>query len=320
MPRGGTPGDNQDESGDISAVDVVALPWVFTQHQPLSTSEFIRAAKDRGIDLDELKLRQLYKHGVLTPFVMITDARQTGPRPISEKEPRAGGTLLAELRAARSDGRLVDLAEREFQARQPFTRPRNARQGWWNGLLYSQHQLTMLPHLTSYLSRCRYSYRHEQLYPRLPEPGAFLAVRGPQYRRIAVMAAALEARYLPTMDREYIQLVNAEIEEYREYRAAFDPVAMSRYLRYPPQRIKVDAYELLRAADRVNPLDGPLDQLMRRLPRDSWRYLKGPALSVMDLRTTAEILVRFYEDLAERGLATPLEGTPRGRRIRIPAA
>lgn len=303
-------GDSPGRDRDISSLDVVALPWVFTQHQPLSTSEFIRAARDRGVDLNKLQLRQLYKRGLLIPFVMLTGTQQTCPRPVTAPEPAARGTWLVELRAARNDGRLVDLAEHDFQPRQAFTRPRNAKPGWWNGLLYSHHQLVMLPHLVSYLSHCRYSYRHGQVYPRLPEPGAFLAGRAPQYRRIAVMAAALEARYLPVIDREYVQLINAEIEEYEAYRAAFDPIAMSSYLRYPPEIIRRDAQELLYTANLINPLDGPLDQLMRRLPRDSWQYLKGPAQSVMDLRTTAEILLRFYEDLAERGLATPLEITP----------
>jgi hypothetical protein len=32
----------------------------------------------------------------------------------------------------------------------------------------------------------------------------------------------------------------------------------------------------------------------------------------MDLRTTAEILLRFYEDLAGHGMALPLEATPAG--------
>ena len=59
-------------------------------------------------------------------------------------------------------------------------------------------------------------------------------------------------------------------------------------------------------------MDGPLDHLLRRLPRDSWQYLKGPARQAMDLRTTAEILLRFYEDLAGHGAATPLKTTPAG--------
>jgi hypothetical protein len=126
------------------------------------------------------------------------------------------------------------------------------------------------------------------------------------------MATALEARYLPTIDGDYVHIVNAEFDEYEAYRAGFDPVAMSQFLRYPSERVKKDADELLQAAGWINPLRGPLDQLMRRLPQDSWQYLKGPTRQVTDLRTTAEILLLFYEDLADREIASPLTTTPPG--------
>jgi hypothetical protein len=45
---------------------------------------------------------------------------------------------------------------------------------------------------------------------------------------------------------------------------------------------------------------------MRRAPRESWKELKDAALSAMDYRETAEILLLFYEDLASRGLTEPL--------------
>jgi hypothetical protein len=67
-------GENGDHSEGIalSSLEVAALPWVFTQHYPLSTSEFIRKARDRGVRLDELMLRQLYKRRVLIPLVAVT--------------------------------------------------------------------------------------------------------------------------------------------------------------------------------------------------------------------------------------------------------
>lgn len=311
MSAGGTAGSGLGEHTCLSAVDVAGLPWAFTQQHPLSSGEFIRAARDRGVDLDELTLRQLYKHRVLVPFVMVTDTRQGEPRAVAEPEPPAHGTWLLELRAARNDGRLVDLATQPFRRRLPFTVPPGARHGWWNGLFYSQHQLTVLPLLEGYLSECRYSYRNKRVYPRLPEPSVPLTVRAPQYRRIALMATALEARYLPVIDPDYVQLVTAEFDQYEAYRASFDPVAMSHFLGYPPELITKDADQLLLAVGRINPLSGPLDQLMRRVPRDSWRqYFSGPVLQVMDLRTTAEVLLRFYEDLAAHGMAAPLKATP----------
>ena len=45
---------------------------------------------------------------------------------------------------------------------------------------------------------------------------------------------------------------------------------------------------------------------MRRAPAKSRKYLKDAALIAMDDRIAAEILLRFYEDLALRGQAEPL--------------
>ena len=130
MPTGGTADSSPGKHAHASAVDIAGLPWVFTQHNPLSSSEFIRAAKDRGVDLNELKLRQLYKRGVLAPLVMLTATSQADPRPVTGPEPAARGTWLMELRAARTDGRLVDLATQPFHPRLPFTRPQDAKRGW----------------------------------------------------------------------------------------------------------------------------------------------------------------------------------------------
>ena len=306
----GSENNNPEDGVTVSSPEVAALPWVFTQHQPLGTSQFMRAAKERGVELDELKLRQLYKRGVLVPLVAVTSTRQTEPRTLAQPEPRSGGTWLTELREARKDGRLLDLITQPFLPRLPFDRPSAARQGWWNGLLYSQHQLAIVPRLPNYLSKCRYSYRDQRLYPRLPEPDPFLRHWATWYHRIALMATALEARYLPVLDPDYIYLVNAEPSEYQAYREGFDPLTMSETLRYPPEQVRKDAEELLLFAHSIDPLGGPWDQLLRRAPRDMWRHLKGDALSAMSLRETAEILLRFYEDLASHDAAEPLPAPP----------
>jgi hypothetical protein len=124
------------------------------------------------------------------------------------------------------------------------------------------------------------------------------------------MATALEARYAPVLAADYIHLVNAEPIEYGEYRAAFDPVAMSEMLRYSPEQVRNDAEELLLFGHSINPLSGPLDQLLRRVPRSSWKHFKGDALSIIGIRETAEILLRFYEDLVECGAAPALPPPP----------
>ena len=45
---------------------------------------------------------------------------------------------------------------------------------------------------------------------------------------------------------------------------------------------------------------------MRRAPRKAWERLKDAALLAIDYRIAAELLLLFYEDLADRGQAEPL--------------
>ena len=59
-------------------------------------------------------------------------------------------------------------------------------------------------------------------------------------------------------------------------------------------------------AHRLDPVGDDWSQLMRRAPAKSRKYLKDAALIAMDDRIAAEILLRFYEDLALRGQAEPL--------------
>src|SRR6185437_12556088 len=217
---------------EVSSVEIAAIPWVFTQHQPLDANDFIRQAKDRGVDLDLLKLRQLYKVGVLVPLVSLTSQPKSTPVEMSDHEPFSGGTRQDQFRAARAAGQLMDLKHVPFMPRLQFKPPKDCPLGWWNGLLYSHHQLIILPRLDGILARCKYTYRNKQFYPRLPKPDLFLEHRAGWYHRIALMATALEARYLPVLDPEWLHLVNTEQGEYNTYRRAFDPVAMSERLKY----------------------------------------------------------------------------------------
>jgi hypothetical protein len=106
----------------VSSVTVAGLPWLFTQSHPLSTSDFISEAKRRGLDSDLSMLRELYRRGLLIPFVYVS-SRQVGPRPEAVTgEPYPRGTWLSELRHARDGGRLLDLAHIRFRPRLRFQR------------------------------------------------------------------------------------------------------------------------------------------------------------------------------------------------------
>lgn len=141
---------------------------------------------------------------------------------------------------------------------------------------------------------------------RLPEALPQFVASLSRYRRMVAAATALEARYLPTLDRDWIRLSGAAPEEWQQYRDGFDPTEMLDHLGIPPALIRDDAENLLFEAHRIDPLGRSWGRLVRYSPPDAWKDLKDAALSAMDLRVTAEILLRFYEDLADRGLAEPL--------------
>jgi hypothetical protein len=295
------------EQQRVSTLIVAALPWMFTQHHPLNTSGFIDEAKRRGVDLDISTLRELYRYGLLTPFFYVTNrAVSRAPQLVGPEPKLVGSSMLTEFRHARGKGRLSDLAEVPFRPRLRFYRTDADPRRWWNGLIYSWYQVLVLPEIREYLVHRRHRRWEKGFITVLPQPDEFLVDRAERFRRIAVVLAALEARYLPGLDPEWIHLVNAEVEEWEEYRNAFDPVVMSATLGYPAKLAREDAEWLLLRARRIDPVGDDWSRLLRRAPRDSWKNLKDAALSAMDFREAAEILLRFYTELASRGHAEPL--------------
>src|SRR5271165_543541 len=121
-------------SPGATAVDVALMPWVFTQRHPLDTSSFIDEAKKRGIELDLSTLRELYRYGLLAPFVELTYRPVRAPFKPDEPEPMAGSSRLMEIREARDTGCLRDLSAEPFKPHLPFERGRQKSRFWWNGL------------------------------------------------------------------------------------------------------------------------------------------------------------------------------------------
>jgi antitoxin component HigA of HigAB toxin-antitoxin module len=170
--------------------------------------------------------------------------------------------------------------------------------------------MLVLPELRPVLSGRRYRRRNEQMVSWLPKPDEFVLERAAKLRGVALVLTALEARYLPKLDREWLHLVNTGEEEWQQYRDSFDPAAMSRLLGYPAAQARQDAEWLLHRASYLDPAGRSWSQLMRRAPRTSWKDLKNEALLAMDYREAAELLLLFYEDLAQHDQAEPLPTIP----------
>jgi hypothetical protein len=125
------------------------------------------------------------------------------------------------------------------------------------------------------------------------------------HHRWALVLTALEARYLPTVDPEWLHLTNVEVDEWHDYRTVYDPIAVAEHLEITPEEIRGYAERLLLRAHRLDPT-GDWSDLIRRAPRRTWQGLTGDALIAVDHRLAAEVLLLFYEDLAVRGRAAPL--------------
>ncbi|HJQ08046.1 MAG TPA: hypothetical protein VJ836_01035 [Candidatus Saccharimonadales bacterium] len=270
----------------------------------------MREAKRRGINLDLPTLRELYRQRLLVPFVEITSQRVIEPLTCTDPEPQGFSTRLYQLRHARDRGRLRDLAAEPFKPRLRFERGKGYTHRWWNGLIYSWFQLLVLPELKPVLDGRRLYKRNGKLVVRLPKVLPHFSDRMGQLRSLAIVLAALEARYLPALDPEWLHVVNVEPDEWRRYRECFDPIAVCELLGYSAARARAEAESLLHRAHSIDPLGTSWGRLVRRAPHRSWKELKNAALSAMDCRIAAEVLLRFYEDLSNRGGAEPLPDIP----------
>ncbi len=289
----------------IDNLSVLNLPWVFSQSHPLSTSGLISEMKKRGVDLDSRTLRELYRCGDLQPLAEITTRRVRPPVAVADV-PNPGGTLQAELRLALASGRVRDPAAEDFRPRLRFgDRKSSDPRGWMNGLIYSRWQLLAAPRLRRRLKSLRISGPFERRRVTLPALDDWSRSRVARQAGWVPVLAALEARYLPSIDPEWLRLRNVEVDEWEEYRTLYDPVAMAATLQVEPNDVCAVAERLLVHARTLDP-SGDWSRLIRRAPERGWKILTGDLLAALDHRLAAEVLLCFYEDLGERSAVEPL--------------
>ena len=228
------------------------------------------------------------------------------PESLLARNPSPAAAGLAEIRQARDDGCLRDVATEPFKPRLPFERGRQTSPRWWNGLIYSRYQLLALPSIEGLLDRQPRLTRGKYRLTRVAAPHSMLVERMARLRKTVLALTALEARYLPKLDPEFIHLTNAEWQDWESYREQFDPVFMQTWLQYPADEARRDAEEMLSRASRLDPMGRDWSQLIRRAPAKAREDLKDAVLQAMDLRIASEILLLFYEDLVARDQAEPL--------------
>jgi hypothetical protein len=293
----------------VSSLPILRIPWVFSQSHPLSTSDVTSEAKKRGVDLDVATLRELYHRGDLQPIAELTTRAVRPPEDVPGV-PSARGSLQTELGRALIAGRIRDPGVETYRPRMRFdSRKPTDPSRWTNGLIYSQWQLLALPDLRTRLTHRRVSGTYQRRRIVLPALDKWTKALFENHRRYALILMALEARYLPTVDPEWLHLTNVEVDEWEHYRALYDPIASAQTLVVTPEEVRTHAEQLLLRAHVLDPT-GDWSPLIRRAPRRTWKNLTGDALIAIDHRLAAEILLLFYEDLAIRGKAMPLPDIP----------
>jgi hypothetical protein len=295
-----------------SAVLVAASePWAFTQQDPLSTSECCKEAAKRRLPLREEQLPDLWRVGALAPFVEIRSKPLHPGSPPKLGEPHSSGSWhLGELRRAVESGRLADPVQLGFRPQLRFHRPAAAtpNRSWWNGLLYSRWQLLGLYDLRDLLPQGKWKRMpNESLGTwRLRTLTVWETQIAERSRQLAALLVALEARYLPVLERGWLHLRNAATEQWETFAQHFDPAAVLVRLNRDPADLLRSADDLLFGARRIDPLGHHWSELLRRAPQRTWDDLSGDALVALDHRIAAEILLLCYEDLAERGTVAAL--------------
>jgi hypothetical protein len=209
----------------VDRLSILEMPWVFSQSHPLTTSSVVGEAKKRGVLLDSWTLRELYRQGDLVPIAEVTSRAVRPPAGIAYGPP-ARGSLLVELQQALIGGRIRDPDALGFRPRLRFdSRKTTDPLHWWNGLIYSPWQLLAVPNLRPRLALRRVIGPRERRRVVLPPLNEWTKPQADQVNRWALALTVLKARYLPTIDREWLHLTNAEVETWQEYRTLYDPMA-----------------------------------------------------------------------------------------------
>ena len=195
----------------LTGITILQFPMALSQSAPLSTEEFIAEAKDRGLSIDHKTLRELYRRGDLAPRLEITGRQvSAGMRP-AEDNRTGSNSQFNQLRNAIDTGRVRDPAESPFRPKVRFDARRLAdRRGWSNGLTHSRWQLLSIPDLRTRVAKSRVigPYGHQRTV--LPQRSINAGSAPVDYRRWAIVIAVLEARYLPTIGIDFLELGTAE--------------------------------------------------------------------------------------------------------------
>ena len=185
-------------------MELVGLPYVFSQSPLLRPDQFIRDARERGAFLSEEHLEALHRARVLVPLFRVTrSTRQV------RTSMRAGGPLawqmgywspteIDDVLAARDAGRLHDPAAERFMTRSQREHRVGEMSYASSVYLYCKQQMIHLPDVASALPSIRWTRDGDRIRGRLHAPKRLMAhwtARAAALRDVVIATAALEPPY-----------------------------------------------------------------------------------------------------------------------------
>jgi hypothetical protein len=248
----------------------------------------------------------------LVPFLRVRRDSKLIRRLVRAEHPQARQvahwhpTSRWDLIEARAEGRLFDPAIERFQSRQ--TRSRSLGKIDWQAseYLYSPHQLLLVPLLKKALPFLRW----DDGKPRIPDIHKFWTDElwpslGAKNRELAVALSALDPIYHPDVVRRLSLPSREDFTRYDRWRQKLPLTQTLRWLDVEAHWLKDAGATLLHEADGIDPLRDWV-KIVREAHPQKWTRLRGDALSAIDLRIAAEVLLRYYDHLARGRRAKPI--------------
>ena len=288
-----------------TTLDLLSLPFPFSQVDLLQPSEFVKAAQQRRItmwgrhDLDESGLQELHRRGILVPFYCVSIAEAPTGEPVdisnSLTARHVHGTLVAELYRGAAEGRVTDPAAEPFTP-WPTERVRILWPTVERGYLYSYHQLLALENARSIVSSLRprffAGYRRERFLPDEDMPDEHAQEGLSSWRGLAITLSALDTRAWPGIT----QWVHHSVDVWRSANLAMPPDELLAWLGLTVDQLRQQP-DRLRANASFRDVLGDFYEVVRRAKSEAWESLRGDARCAMDERMAAEVLDRFADEL-----------------------
>jgi len=292
-------------STERTPLDLLALPWPFSQLQLLDVDEFVKEAKRQGIrvrgsDLDGRVLEELHRQRIVVPFFRIRLGNPRNEDKLDVAGSRTlkhiGSTLANQLFLGAIDGRVTDPATESFA---PW--PRDRLQSLWPqaswGVIYSYHQLHTLRRANSILQRLepsRETVKSPTIWT-LPDdarPSVETVDEIARWRSVAITLSTLDTVYWPRIMR----VISFSASVWREVRAEFDPGQTLEWLGLAVEDVVAQADDF-RYSAMFHDVLGDFYDLIRRARPSMWTSLTGPAAVTMEERIAGDVLHRFAEDI-----------------------